>query len=235
MARKDLSRTVIEGGRYHRNSYQRRASHGIARARTRQWLDQVRLDAGEADETSPRPGSKVRKEFFDKLGPAKRWLKAQVGRTWAKVIADLYARFDTRTIAGRHIVHDHMFRWVQQGVADLHGKYFFVDAHGILRLHDARGRSRWQLRAEVLAWARHRRAANTFRGWWWFRREPVGERCERWWACSHGVHIAIGGWRYHGARYISDARLSNTELRKLERLRPELRELVVIAAALLAG
>ena len=44
MARKDLSRTVIEGGRYYGNSYFRRASHGIERATTREWLDRIAGD-----------------------------------------------------------------------------------------------------------------------------------------------------------------------------------------------
>ena len=80
MSRKNLSRTVIEGGRYHRNCWMRRASHGIARAATRDWLDRVALDLEEADATVAPTRPRVHKMFRDKLGPAHRWLLAQVGR-----------------------------------------------------------------------------------------------------------------------------------------------------------
>src|SRR4051812_4716895 len=112
VARKDLSRTVIEGGRYYRNCYFRRASHGIERATTREWLDRVNVDLDEADASAPPARPRVHKEFHDKLMPAHRWLVAQVGRPWSKVFSELSARFDTRTVAGRHVVHDHMLRWV---------------------------------------------------------------------------------------------------------------------------
>ena len=63
MSRKNLSRTVIEGGRYYFNSYQRRASHGIERATTREWLDRVAVDLDEADARSAPPRPKVGKQF----------------------------------------------------------------------------------------------------------------------------------------------------------------------------
>ena len=137
MARKDLSRTVIEGGRYYHNTYFRRASNRTERATTREWLDRVAVDLDEADETVPPLRPRVSKMFFDKLGPAHRWLVAQVGRPWNKVYSELCARFDTRTVAGRHVVHDHMLHWVRQP-GELHRYYsrryeLVVDRHGILR------------------------------------------------------------------------------------------------------
>lgn len=114
MARKDLSRTVIEGGRYFRNCWERRASHGVERASTRAWLDQVVVDTDEAEESVPPPIRHVGKSFRDKLGPAQRWLASQVGRPWSKVFSELCAKFDTRTVAGRHVVYDHMLDWVNR-------------------------------------------------------------------------------------------------------------------------
>jgi hypothetical protein len=230
VSRKDLSRTVIEGGRYFHNSYLRRASHGITRARTREWLDQVCADLDEADETAPRPGPRVHKLFRDKLGPAKRWLAAQVGRPWAKVYADLCARFDTRTTAGRHVVHDHMLPWVWRGDLSEHRSHrvFFVDAHGILRRYALRERAWWRLREEVLTWAQQRRASNTFYGWWWFHREPLGEACPKRWQCPHREHFEVGGVAYHNVRYVPDARLTPAELRRLDRLPWKLRALIVV-------
>jgi hypothetical protein len=141
VARKDLSRTVIEGGRYYSNCYFRRASHGTERATTRAWLDRVLVDLDEADESVPPPRPRVGKVFYDKLAPAQRWLVAQVGRPWDKVYSDLCAAFDTRTVAGRHVVHDHMLPWVRRW--DVPSPYWrrfelVIDEHGILRKPPAR-------------------------------------------------------------------------------------------------
>lgn len=52
--------------------------------------------------------------FRDKLAPAQRWLASQVGRPWDKVYSELRAQFDSRTIAGAHVVNDHMLGWVRR-------------------------------------------------------------------------------------------------------------------------
>jgi hypothetical protein len=83
----------------------------------------------------------VGKAFYDKLAPAQRWLVAQVGRPWDKVYSDLCAEFDTRTVAGRHVVHDHMLHWVRRW--DVPSPYWrrfelVIDEHGILRKPKAR-------------------------------------------------------------------------------------------------
>ena len=66
-----------------------------------------------------------------------RWLESQCGRPWSKVYAEVCERFDTRTTAGRHIVHDHLLGSVWQGgiVRDevQRDRHFIVDRHGILR------------------------------------------------------------------------------------------------------
>jgi hypothetical protein len=182
VSRKNLSRTVIEGGRSYYNSWQRRASHGIERETTREWLDQVAVDHDEADASAPPPRPRVYKDFHDKLAPAHRWLVAQVGRPWSKVYSELCARFDTRTVAGRHVVHDHMLRWVrrQNEPRTTYASYsrydLVIDKHGILRKPMWSGRSWAKVRAEALAWAHGRRCASTYRGWRWVRydrRRPV--------------------------------------------------------------
>jgi hypothetical protein len=145
VARKDLSRTVIEGGRYYHNTYFRRASHGTERATTREWLDRVAVDLDEADETVPPPLKRVGKMFYDKLAPAQRWLASQVGRPWSKVYSDLCARFDARTVAGRHVVHDHMLKWVRRydALPTHHSRHdLVIDRHGILRKPPGFGRRR---------------------------------------------------------------------------------------------
>lgn len=228
MSRKDLSRTVIEGGRYYHNSHARRASHGIERARTRTWLDRVRADDDTADATSSARGPRVPKQFRDKLGPAKRWLGAQVGRPWNAVYSELRARFDARTIAGRHVVHDHMLPWV---VIDevAHRTYrppFFVDSRGILRGAPSRGELR-RLRDDAKRWANGRRAIVTYRGWLWFRFVPR-TICTAGWTCPHG-HVYLDHIKLHELRLVEDAAMTRGEVRRLHRLPPDLRAQIVIA------
>ena len=112
MSTKNLARTVIEGGRYYGNAFDRRASHGAERTHVRQALRGVR-DDDDAERVLLAPRRKVPRWFHDKLAAAERWLRAQVGRPWDKVRGELFAQFDTRTTAGRHIVFDHMLRSVR--------------------------------------------------------------------------------------------------------------------------
>ena len=232
MSRKNLSRTVIEGGRYYHNCWQRRASHGIERATTREWLDRVAVDVDEAEASAPPPRPKVRKLFHDKLAPAYRWLESQVGRPWSKVYSELCAKFDTRTVAGRHIVHDHMLPSVRpyddpqpyRSRSDL-----VIDRHGILRKSRWFGRSYSKVRREVLAWAGGRACALTYRGWWWFHRKPIGAPC--YWpqrgSCPK-KHYEHEGLRCHAAELVADAPMSRAQVRYLEGLPEEHRRRLII-------
>jgi hypothetical protein len=234
VSRKNLSRTVIEGGRYYSNSYFRRGSHGIERATTRQWLEQIALDVEEADARVVPVRPHVGKMFRDKLAPAHRWLVSQVGRPWSKVYSELCARFDTRTVAGRHVVYDHMLDWVKRAeeLQRRHSRYdLVVDAHGILRKGPWFGNSYPRLRAAVLAWAAGRVCANTYRGWWWFRREGIGRPGMLMWQCS-SAHVDIAGARYHKhqVKLVAERALSRKQVRYLGRVPDDFRHLVVVAS-----
>lgn len=229
MARKDLSRTVIEGGRYHRNAFMRGDSHGIERARTRAWLDRVRVDTDEAEDTVPVPRPRIGKEFYDKLSPARRWLAAQIGRPWVVVYSELTEKFDTRTVAGRHVVHDHMLAWVR--TTDIVSPYylikteFVVDAHGILRADPWSRRALKRLRAETDVWRANRFAQATPRGWWWFRIDPKSVcsdfRCAR-------DHVWRYGEKLHEVRFLPVGPMTAGERRRVDRLPPPLRLDIVI-------
>ena len=133
MSTKNLARTVIEGGRSHRNRWDRRHSN----SRERSWerdLSARLLIAKELDDVVYRSRPKVGAWFFDKLGPAERWLAQQVGKPWSKVRSEIMQRFDTRSTAGRHIVFDHLLPSVEVE----HRRFgappdFSVDRVGILR------------------------------------------------------------------------------------------------------
>ena len=136
MATKRLSRTAIEGGRTRGSKYARRRSYKDERARARDEIRKVLIDADLADEWGIEKREKVYKNFADKLGPPKRWLRKQVGRPWDEVYSDLKRAFDPRTTAGRHLVYDHMLTWVHRaGIEDRRWwrTECTVDNDGILR------------------------------------------------------------------------------------------------------
>jgi hypothetical protein len=82
--------------------------------------------------------------------------------------------FDTRTLAGRHIVFDHMLRDVAPWFsADARYHQFLVDAAGILRRAPSRRRSRrrWHCSprdAELSAWLAGRLVGSRGEQLYWF-------------------------------------------------------------------
>jgi hypothetical protein len=114
MSTKNLARTVIEGGRSRWCKSNRRHQTAIYRARVGDCLNRAMAGAQLQleDLALPKPPARHR-ELDDKLAPAKRWLRRQVGRPWDAVRGELLRLFDTRTTAGRHIVFDHMLPWVE--------------------------------------------------------------------------------------------------------------------------
>ena len=227
MSRKNLSRTVIEGGRYRYNKFQRRSSHGIERATTRAWLDQVTADTEHADYTAPPPLRPVRRSFYDKLAPAKRWLASNVGRPWDKVYQELCTTFSRKTIAGNHVV-EHMLDWVQIGPHARHRNVqFVVDPHGILRCGPLYGWSYSRLRKEALAWAENRRVARTRSGLWWFHVRGVGTACTTY-KCSAKHLYLPDGYRYHELASTSIRPLTGHELRRFALIPIEIRSQLMI-------
>jgi hypothetical protein len=157
MSTKNLARTVIEGGRYSGNKTDRYLSNAEERARVRNYIQEVTLDPENYEEYDVEPREHVWKGFKDKLGPMYRWLQSQVGRPWNEVRSEVAQKFDTRTTAGRHIVHDHLLQSVQTGPEAGYGRYsvpgdetssysdheYYVDAEGILCKKRYLGRRRY--------------------------------------------------------------------------------------------
>lgn len=131
MATKDLSRTVIEGGRYWGNGWDRRHSHG--QQRVREHAVSARLVRGADYDSTLYPQRRpIYREHADKLSAAERWLERHVGRSWSKTRSELFARFDIRTTAGRHVLFDHLLSDVEGERTARYPKYR-VDRFGILR------------------------------------------------------------------------------------------------------
>jgi hypothetical protein len=182
MAKKNLARTVIEGGRARFNQLERDHSHRVERARLREWLDVARADDELYECASPVPRPHVRKSFADKLAPCRRWLGARVGCPWDAVRGEIFRTFDTRTLAGRHIVFDHMLQEVADHFAEWRYRRFFVDDRGFLRRGERGPRYRRTYRpgmpeAELQAWSQGRRIGLSGELLYWF--VPVRQRGPR--------------------------------------------------------
>jgi hypothetical protein len=135
MSTKHLARTVIEGGRCPGNRWFRRFSNKQERTAERQLSNRL-ARLRELDGALYEPRRPLRASFCDKLNPAERWLRSQVGRPWNKVRGELLQRFDTRTTAGRHVVFGHLIPSVQVDATVTRFLRWFdfkVDRHGILR------------------------------------------------------------------------------------------------------
>lgn len=223
MARRDLARTVIEGGRYNHNRWDRRQSHAAARATLHAWLRRLTFDDAAAGASSPPALRRVSRRFYDKLAPLYRWLHAQVGRRWDDVRADVAARFDVRTIAGQHIVYDHLlFEVVPRYPGHRLDPRFVIDVAGVLR-HGARWQRR-RKRPPRPAWAPPWSAAQVDGAWWWVGDRPGG-RCVVGDRCRYG-HLWIDGARYHFTAATRIRRLTPTEVGRLTSSPPAVRALL---------
>lgn len=106
MARRNIAKTAIEGGR--RKFCRIMEKEEDAKERT---AYKIYCHTAVYDEDAEEPGSvalgghytgRQYRDFPDKLGPLRRWLEAQVGRPWNNVRSEIIARFDSSTLAGRH-------------------------------------------------------------------------------------------------------------------------------------
>jgi hypothetical protein len=181
MSTKNLARTVIEGGRAPYNQFERRHSSAVERAHAHGLERKLRLTQNY-DEALFDPRKRVRRSFSDKLGPARRWLRSQVGRPWNDVRSELFARFDTRTTAGRHIVFDHLLREVRTDDSR-HFRYaeFFVSSRGTLRYERKRWPAHWRPRqrlaeaeTQVRAWLGARRVIERGERLYWLEPTAYG-------------------------------------------------------------
>lgn len=132
MATKNLARTVIEGGRTRYHKFERRRLTRCDRHRSRALARLAARDSG--NECGFPPRQTLRRWHFDRLSAAERWLGSFVGQPWNAVRAKMARKFDTRTVAGQHIVFDHLLPSVRgSGAARTQGAVYEVDRSGVLR------------------------------------------------------------------------------------------------------
>jgi len=63
------------------------------------------------------------KDFSDKLGPLKKFLRKQVGRPWDAVYSELSTHLDKRTVSGLHI-WDHVWQFVERHCEEIDGQVY---------------------------------------------------------------------------------------------------------------
>jgi len=210
MSKKNLSRTVIEGGRSKSNKWDRRYSHQETRAREKNFLTEVKGDLENYYEYDIEPTRHVYKGFTDKLGPMYRWLESQLGKPWNDVRSEVTKTFDTRTTAGRHIVYDHLLSSVEVTPDVYRLKYlrktddpntsyfkndFFVNEEGILckRRYVRRHEKIVHINTNQLVnWLNCRVVGYAGKKLFWF--VPTGKNQ---WACNYG-----GNGYYYGSRVL---------------------------------
>jgi len=161
MARRSIAKTAIEGGRYKRCRDDEHSEDLSDRRRYKKFCDEARFDP-EADEPNGfRLGGwnlgRNNRDFKDKLSPVKRWLEARIGKPWDKVLSEVVEVFNSRTLAGRHILghvkdfvrdkpEDNPFKYAYIGSprpSPRHPGELYVDAHGILRQAPYEDKSAW--------------------------------------------------------------------------------------------
>lgn len=117
MATKNISRTVIEGGRT-------KSWKDYARSSKRKFRKINKKYCHNYDDNiiSPAKDCRYNKRHFqtDHLNPLFRFLTSRVGKNWNDIYSEICQKFDDRTIAGQHIF-EHI-----QGVF---GKDFFTPGY----------------------------------------------------------------------------------------------------------
>jgi hypothetical protein len=197
MGTKNLARTVIEGGRYRRNKWERRYSHKEERSFVRDFCKKVQTDPELSETAGIKPRKKVYKGFRDKLGPMYRWLRSQVGKPWNEVRSLVAQNFDTRTTAGRHITYDHLLSsvelspdlgsWRYNPVDPFSSRYkndYYVDDKGLLqkKRYIGRRRASWALPIfngkRLCNWLQGRIVVPVGDKLFWFN---PADRSKKWW------------------------------------------------------
>lgn len=114
MSTKNLARTVLERGRPTADKFFRRYRNRQERRALRDYLHAVEKDQ-EFYYDRIEPDHKHSADWHgpvltDQLTPVYAWVDKQIGKNWADVRRDIKEKFDVRTLAGFHVVYQHILR-----------------------------------------------------------------------------------------------------------------------------
>ncbi len=235
MATKNLSRTVIEGGRNRYNKFERRYSNRSVRTKARAYTRLLLFDPEQSEGIAPPLRKQVYRLHHDRLGPAQRWLKSYVGREWNQARSEMANRFDLRTIAGQHIVLDHLLPSVRGSGGTRFGCHdFYVDQHGLLARSPRRRYPRrskrspekvWRSARAIRNWVQGRLVGKRGRYWFWFVPTAyIWRTCTYRWCCLD--HTVFRGKRQHREnRGFRQSRILTTkEVRYWEQIMPDVQD-----------
>lgn len=212
---------MLEAGQWRSGWRLEKGANRAERNEARMRLGAARRDPELVEQLHIRPRDHLGKDFGpDKLGAAERWLLAQVGRPWAKVEGEIRSRFDTRSLAGRHLVFDHLLpgchRRPDSGWT-VNGRFvFFVDRHGFLRARQRVSTKRpAKVRRETVDWLADRKIG-IYRS---------SDRLTAYWLELVGTAPWLREWQ---PRYRQAARLDPSELERFAQLNSAERDAYVI-------
>jgi len=136
MSTKRLRKTILEGGRVKSCRMNEHYNTKSERAAVRAEMSKAAHDF-EYDVDVPERKKDFR-EFTDKLKPVYRFLDSKVGKGWNNIRSEIAEKFDVRSLAGHHIVNQHMFASIKgaghQETSSEYGYYnYYVDDRGIFR------------------------------------------------------------------------------------------------------
>ncbi|MDO8425508.1 MAG: hypothetical protein Q7T01_03265 [bacterium] len=157
MATKNLARTPLEAGNtgFYQDvrREQRRQHRHESKAYCRRARGDIAVYENAAEPVAPehrnRRGLYNNELHGDRAGAVYAWIEAQVGRRWDDVYSDIRRMFDCRTLAGRHIVENHLPRPSDFTRDGRDGTWYsrngrlFLDDGGVLRMRPHQ-RSRWK-------------------------------------------------------------------------------------------
>lgn len=239
MATRDMARTIVEGGRWDWEQFERWQTNRRHRVATRAYLRAVTSNPEAADERlEPRrlPRTTYRSgRFSDKVAPLSRWIDAQIGRQWDDAYAELCRRYDRRSTKGWHLIVGHVDRYTVAREGEYRAEYasHIVDEDGVLRRgyryrrsHWPRG-ARWMPKAEVQAWLANRKVGQRSVHLFWFVPTAWVTLCDCPW--DDRVPYPIPAYRHRigctprrvpGGVYRQDRRLTADEAAFFARLAP---------------
>ncbi len=123
--RKDMAKVVTEKPRYGHANRSKKTGLRIRRYNNEDNLDN---QPKRISSSRHRQHGWLGKEFSDRLGPLKRFLRSRVGQHWDKVYSELSQSLDKRSLTGLHI-WDHVWIEVERDCVIENGKVFRKEAH----------------------------------------------------------------------------------------------------------
>ena len=190
MAKKNLARAVLEAGNSSVFQDARREDRLEHRREAKQYCRRALSDPSVCEEF-PEPVAPERRDAHgvwgnerhdDKVGGVQRFLRTSVGRHWDEVYSEIRRRFDVRTLAGWHVVEQHIVsEFAREGTFRAEFARYLIGEDGIVReappprwrMHRSRDPRPTITEAERLRWLADRKVVRRGAHLFWMIPTPV--------------------------------------------------------------